>query len=49
MINLRRLVQCNIGQSQVTELRKPVLVNKEILIALRTNFDMPDMMKELLQ
>ena len=34
-------------QSQVTELRKLVLVNKEILIALRTNFDKPDIMKEL--
>jgi hypothetical protein len=34
-------------QSQVTELRKLVLVNKEILIALRTNFDKPDVMKEL--
>ena len=40
-------MQCNIGQSQVTELRKLVLVNKEILIALRTNFDKPDIMKEL--
>ena len=34
-------------QSQVTELRKLVVVNKEILIALRTNFDKPEMMKEL--
>jgi len=34
-------------QSQVTELRKLVLVNKDILIALRTNFDKPDVMKEL--
>ena len=34
-------------QSQVTELRKLVLLNKEILIALRTNFDKPDVMKEL--
>ena len=34
-------------QSQVTELRKLVLLNKEILIALRTNFDNPDIMKEL--
>ena len=34
-------------QSQVTELRKLVLVNKEILIALRTNFDKPDIMKEV--
>ena len=34
-------------QSQVTELRKLVLLNKEILIALRTNFDKPDIMKEL--
>ena len=34
-------------QSQVTELRKLVLINKEILIALRTNFDKPDVMKEL--
>merc|ERR1719481_1697525 len=29
------------------ELRKLVLLNKEILIALRTNFDKPDIMKEL--
>ena len=34
-------------QSQVTELRKLVLLNKEILIALRTNFDKPEIMKEL--
>ena len=34
-------------QSQVTELRKLVVINKEILIALRTNFDKPEMMKEL--
>lgn len=34
-------------QSQVTELRKLVLINKEILIALRTNFDKPEVMKEL--
>lgn len=34
-------------QSQVMELRKLVLLNKEILIALRTNFDKPDIMKEL--
>ena len=34
-------------QSQVTELRKLVGINKEILIALRTNFDKPEMMKEL--
>ena len=34
-------------QSQVTELRKLVLLNKEILNALRTNFDKPDFMKEL--
>ena len=34
-------------QSQVTELRKLVLLNKEILIALRTNFDKPEVMKEL--
>ena len=33
--------------SKMTELRKLVLVNKEILIALRTNFDKPDIMKEL--
>ena len=39
--------QCNISKSQVTELRKPVLVNKAILIALRTNFDKLDIMKEL--
>ena len=34
-------------QSQVTELRKLVLLNKEIFNALRTNFDKPDFMKEL--
>jgi len=33
--------------SQVQELRKLVLINKDILIALRTNFDKPDVMKEL--
>ena len=31
----------------MTELRKLVLHNKEILIALRTNFDKPEVMKEL--
>ena len=34
-------------QSQVTELRMLVLLNKEILITLRTNLDKPDIMKEL--
>ena len=33
--------------SQVTELKKLVLKNKDILEALRTNFDKPDTMKEL--
>ena len=33
--------------SQVQELKKLVLQNKEILVALRTNFDKPDTMKEL--
>ena len=31
----------------MTKLRKFVLVNKEILITLGTNFDKPDIMKEL--
>jgi hypothetical protein len=33
--------------SQVQELKKLVLQNKDALIALRTNFDKPDVMKEL--
>ena len=33
--------------SQVQELKKLVLANKEALVALRTNFDKPDVMKEL--
>ena len=33
--------------SQVTELKKLVYTNKDILEALRTNFDKPDVMKEL--
>ena len=33
--------------SQVQELKKLVLQNKEVLVALRTNFDKPDTMKEL--
>ena len=33
--------------SQVQELKKIVLQNKEVLVALRTNFDKPDTMKEL--
>ena len=32
--------------SQVTELKKIVLQNKDYLIALRTNFDKPEAMKE---
>ena len=37
----------NIIASKMTELRKLVLVNKEILIALRTNLDKPDIRKEV--
>lgn len=33
--------------SQVQELKKLVIQNKDALIALRTNFDKPDVMKEL--
>lgn len=33
--------------SQVQELKKLVLQNKDALVALRTNFDKPDVMKEL--
>jgi NCK-associated protein 1 len=33
--------------SQVQELKKIVLQNKEVLVALRTNFDKPEAMKEL--
>ncbi len=33
--------------SQVQELRKIVVQNKEVLVALRTNFDKPETMKEL--
>ena len=33
--------------SQVQELRKIVLANKDVLVALRTNFDKPEAMKEL--
>ncbi|RWS27679.1 membrane-associated protein Hem-like protein, partial [Leptotrombidium deliense] len=32
---------------QVTELKKLVLMNKEILVALRSNYDKPEQMKEL--
>ncbi|RWS03999.1 membrane-associated protein Hem-like protein [Dinothrombium tinctorium] len=32
---------------QVTELKKLVLINKEILMALRSNYDKPEQMKEL--
>lgn len=33
--------------SQVQELKKLVLQNKEALVSLRTNFDKPDVMKDL--
>lgn len=33
--------------SQVHELKKLVLMNKDVLVALRTNFDRPEQMKEL--
>ena len=33
--------------SQVQELKKIVLQNKDVLVALRTNFDKPEKMKEL--
>ncbi|GFV82976.1 membrane-associated protein Hem [Trichonephila clavipes] len=35
--------------SQVTELKKLVVSNKDILMALRSNFDKPEQMKELLR
>ena len=43
---LNETLMWHIG-SQVTELKKLVLKNKDILEALRTNFDKPDTMKEL--
>lgn len=33
--------------SQVTELKKLVILNKDTLLALRSNYDKPDQMKEL--
>jgi len=33
--------------SQVQELRRIVIQNKDALVALRTNFDKPEVMKEL--
>lgn len=33
--------------SQVTELKKLVILNKDTLVALRSNYDKPDAMKEL--
>ena len=33
--------------SQVTELKKLVVINKEVLVLLRSNFDKPEQMKEL--
>ncbi len=33
--------------SQVQELRKIVLQNKDVLVHLRTNFDKPETMREL--
>ena len=43
---LNETLMWHIG-SQVTELKKLVLQNKEVLEHLRTNFDKPDTMKEL--
>ncbi len=43
---LNETLMWHIG-SQVQELKKIVLQNKEVLVALRTNFDKPEMMKEL--
>ena len=43
---LNETLMWHIG-SQVSELKKLVLLNKDILEALRTNFDKPDMMKNL--
>uniref|UniRef100_A0A2P2IAK1 Membrane-associated protein Hem-like n=1 Tax=Hirondellea gigas TaxID=1518452 RepID=A0A2P2IAK1_9CRUS len=33
--------------NQVTELKKLVVINKDVLISMRTNFDKPELMKEL--
>ena len=43
---LNETLMWHIG-SQVSELKKLVLLNKDILEALRTNFDKPDVMKNL--
>lgn len=43
---LNETLMWHIG-SQVQELKKLVIQNKEILSSLRTNFDKPDVMKEL--
>lgn len=43
---LNETLMWHIG-SQVQELRKIVLQNKDVLMGLRTNFDKPDAMKEL--
>ena len=43
---LNETLMWHIG-SQVGELKKLVFGNKDVLEALRTNFDKPDMMKEL--
>lgn len=33
--------------SQINELKKLVMMNKEVLLALRSNYDKPEQMKEL--
>ena len=43
---LNETLMWHIG-SQVQELKKIVLQNKEVLVMLRTNFDKPETMKEL--
>ena len=43
---LNETLMWHIG-SQIQELKKIVLQNKEVLVALRTNFDKPEAMKEL--
>ena len=43
---LNETLMWHIG-SQVQELKKLVLQNKDVLVALRTNFDKPETMKEL--
>ncbi len=43
---LNETLMWHIG-SQVQELRKIVLQNKDVLVHLRTNFDKPETMREL--